>query len=96
VGAQSLGDIGGDAGSGVSVQRCPAEKVQLGIAGCYPTLEHHPARARHAKPVAVPDRLGRVADEWAVRAVVADELFEVCQQRSVTSNLFIRDGVSEA
>lgn len=37
------------------------KKVSVGLVRRDPPLEHHPARARHGEPVAVPGGFGRVA-----------------------------------
>src|SRR6266849_6152224 len=46
----------------------------------HPPLEHHPTRARHREQVAVPGRLGRVAGQRAMPAMITNELFNVDEE----------------
>src|SRR5204862_7277944 len=63
------------------------EQVPGRILRRHPPLKHLATRARHRKQVAVPGGLRRIARQGAVRAVVADKLFEVDEQRHASTSL---------
>ena len=46
----------------------------------HPPLEHHSAGTRHGEQVAVPGRLGRVAGQRAMPAMITNELFNVDEE----------------
>ena len=46
----------------------------------HPPLEHHSAGTRHGEQVAVPGRLGRVAGQRAMPAMITNELFNVGEE----------------
>jgi hypothetical protein len=55
-------------------------KVSLSILWRDPPLKHHPTSVGHGESIAVPGRLGGVAGQGAVGAVIVDELFEVSEK----------------
>jgi len=57
-----------------------AQEIYRRVLRRHPPLKGDAARAVHADQVAVPRRLGRVAGQRAVRAMVGDEFLEVGKQ----------------